>query len=290
MQPFLKGWSGEMHARIGNWTGDGGYFLFTSDAGGRWDIWALPERTGIFHRQPIEPIRLSAGPFLMEFRFQVATGRKSMLWVRCAAGRWFASTRLRSNGCLFSRTSPLLMLHSRGMASGSYTSPTQITLSGDAVPTLIHGEGRAIYAVSMQGGRPRMLAEAAVGSKWSPDGKELMFGGLKSGFLDYELRKLDLQTGEPLEFCFIAYSFSLIKSPHEPYFPSRNQRYVLDSTRLRFLFSFNGFSFSLISAPGDKPCSGADIGELDPMPEAWSWPRSSDRRTLRGRHAAWPRI
>lgn len=40
-----------------------------------------------------------------------------------------------------------------------------------------------------------MLAEAAVDPQWSPDGKELMFGALKRGFLDYELRKLDLQTG-----------------------------------------------------------------------------------------------
>ncbi|MGA7925135.1 MAG: hypothetical protein WCA20_03950 [Candidatus Sulfotelmatobacter sp.] len=67
----------------------------------------------------------------------------------------------------------------------------------------------------------------------------------------------DFHAWETLELCFIAYSFSLIKSPREPHFPSRDQRYVLDSTRLPFLFSFNDCSFSLISAPGDKPCSGA---------------------------------
>jgi hypothetical protein len=49
------------------------------------------------------------------------------------------------------------------------------------------------------------------------------------------------------------------------------------------MFNFNDVSFSLISAPGDKPFFGADIGALDRMPAAWSWLRSSDQRTLRRR-------
>ncbi len=44
----------------------------------------------------------------------------------------------------------------------------------------------------------------------------------------------DFHAWEPLEFCFIEYSFSVIKSAREPHFPSRSQRYVLDSTRLPF--------------------------------------------------------
>jgi hypothetical protein len=54
--------------------------------------------------------------------------------------------------------------------------------------------------------------------------------------------------------------------------------------------SFNEFTFSLIRAQGDKPCFGAEIGEVDRLPEACSWIRSSDRRTLRRRLAAWPLI
>ena len=44
----------------------------------------------------------------------------------------------------------------------------------------------------------------------------------------------DFDAWESLEFCFIEYSFSVIKSPREPHFPNRSQRYVLDSTRLPF--------------------------------------------------------
>jgi hypothetical protein len=45
----------------------------------------------------------------------------------------------------------------------------------------------------------------------------------------------DFHAREPLEFCFIAYIFAAIESPREPHFPNRNQRYVLDFTRLPFL-------------------------------------------------------
>src|SRR5580692_8816923 len=41
----------------------------------------------------------------------------------------------------------------------------------------------------------------------------------------------DFHAWEPLKFCFIGYTFAVIKTPREPHFPSRNQRYVLDSTR-----------------------------------------------------------
>jgi hypothetical protein len=44
----------------------------------------------------------------------------------------------------------------------------------------------------------------------------------------------DFHAWEPLKSCFIEYAFAVIKTPREPHFPSRNQRYVLDSTRLPF--------------------------------------------------------
>jgi hypothetical protein len=44
----------------------------------------------------------------------------------------------------------------------------------------------------------------------------------------------DFHAWEPLKFCFIEYTFAVIKTPREPHFPSRNQHYVLDSTRLPF--------------------------------------------------------
>ena len=40
-----------------------------------------------------------------------------------------------------------------------------------------------------------MLAERAFSAAWSPDGKELMFAGHKNGSMDYEVRRLDIQTG-----------------------------------------------------------------------------------------------
>jgi hypothetical protein len=44
----------------------------------------------------------------------------------------------------------------------------------------------------------------------------------------------DFHAWELLKFCFIGYTFAVIKTPREPHFPSRNQRYVPDSTRLPF--------------------------------------------------------
>jgi hypothetical protein len=73
------------------------------------------------------------------------------------------------------------------------------------------------------------------------DSREVTIGGITehrcrvSLLIGLGLRILkDFHAWEPLKFCFIEYTFAVIKTPREPHFPSRNQRYALDSTQLPF--------------------------------------------------------
>jgi hypothetical protein len=47
---ILEGWRGAMNLCNGNWTPDGGYFLFQAIRNGRSDIWAIREKKYPFHR------------------------------------------------------------------------------------------------------------------------------------------------------------------------------------------------------------------------------------------------
>ena len=69
---------------------------------------------------------------------------------------------------------------------------------------------------------------------WSPHSFKSFTAALKVCTPVPGLILKDFHAREPLEFCFIEYSFSVIRSPREPHFPNRSQRYVLDSTRLPF--------------------------------------------------------
>ena len=61
----LKGVSTTIGEYAGVWTRDGKYFLFQAEHGGRWDLWALPESTGLLHRSAA-PVQLTNGPLSYE--------------------------------------------------------------------------------------------------------------------------------------------------------------------------------------------------------------------------------
>ncbi len=60
---LLDNWNPGNDQLNGNWTPDGKFFLFhTVNNWGRADIWAIPEKTDLFHKLNRRPVRLTAGP------------------------------------------------------------------------------------------------------------------------------------------------------------------------------------------------------------------------------------
>jgi hypothetical protein len=74
---LLPGWKGIYCC--GNWTPDGGYYVFQSTSNSRTDIWAFRERTGLFRKGNGQPVQLTAGP--LEFRSPVSSVDGKKLFV-----------------------------------------------------------------------------------------------------------------------------------------------------------------------------------------------------------------
>jgi serine/threonine protein kinase/Tol biopolymer transport system component len=224
---LLKGWIGATQAGGGSWTGDSSYFLFTSAVGGRGDIWALPEKAGLFHREAAEPIRLTAGPVSYAAPALSRDGTKIYAVGRMRRGemvRFDAPTQqfvpllsgIPAIDIAFSRDGQWIVYSSypdhalwRCRADGSdrlqltyppLTAVARISISPDGSQVsftgVIAGKGGSAYAVSMQGSQPRMIAQGGDSPAWSTDGNELMFDVQENGFLDYEPRILDLKSGK----------------------------------------------------------------------------------------------
>jgi Tol biopolymer transport system component len=61
--PLLEGWHTDDDVASGNWTPDGKFFVFqTIHNWGRADLWAIREKSDLFHKKNLEPVQLTAGP------------------------------------------------------------------------------------------------------------------------------------------------------------------------------------------------------------------------------------
>ena len=58
----LPGWRSSNSKVMGNWTPDGKYFLFVTNTGNRFDLWAVLEKGDWLHKVDPTPIQLTSGP------------------------------------------------------------------------------------------------------------------------------------------------------------------------------------------------------------------------------------
>jgi len=61
-RPLLAGWNSPAAECCGNWTGDGRYYVFQSTRQGATNIWARPEKVGLFRGSGQETVQLTFGP------------------------------------------------------------------------------------------------------------------------------------------------------------------------------------------------------------------------------------
>jgi eukaryotic-like serine/threonine-protein kinase len=224
------------HVSCGVWTPDGKYLLYTAQSGNSNDIWALPLRTGLFHR-PGQPIRLTNGPLLYEnvgpsrdgkHLFAVGTRQRGELVRYDMQSRQFVPFL---SG--ISAVEPTFSRDGRWVAYASYpdgslwrsrsdgSEEKQLTYDPMVLPQpRISPDGTRVaftvnqkdtyrpqsFVVDTNGAfPPRAIATgnaswSAAGS-WSPDGNLLLVesgvqGKLRSDKNSSELRIADLRTGE----------------------------------------------------------------------------------------------
>ena len=82
--PLLPGWNNPSQECCGSWTPDGKYFIFQSTHNGKTQIWAIPEKGGLFRKARWEPTELTTGPTEL-FLARSQRGRKETFCNRFSA-------------------------------------------------------------------------------------------------------------------------------------------------------------------------------------------------------------
>jgi Tol biopolymer transport system component len=197
---------------MGNWTGDGRYFLFQIDGGPGRGLWALPETQGNRYDPDRRGVQLTNGPISFDSPVAAQDGKKLFAVGRFQRGelmRMDAKSRrfvpwlngLSAEGLTFSADGESVAYTLfpeqtlwRSRADGSQR--VQLSFSGlHAMLPRWSPDGQRIafmgrppgdrghwniYVVPVAGGSPEALLASDTdyaGPSWSPDGKSLAFAG-----------------------------------------------------------------------------------------------------------------
>ncbi|MGC1620449.1 MAG: winged helix-turn-helix domain-containing protein [Candidatus Acidiferrum sp.] len=210
---LLPGWGSPPNECCGQWTPDGRYYVFESDAGGgAHDIFALRESRvrGFFSKSSNSPIRLTFGPLKFEApavsldekklfvfgwhqrgelvrydggakQFVPFLGGLSATDVAFSQdGKWFAYVSIPSYNLWRSRVdgSDRVQLTP---SDGSISALPRWSPDGKQIAFMARVGGKAwtIFLIAADGGSPRPLLPAGIAGSdatWSADGTQLAFG------------------------------------------------------------------------------------------------------------------
>jgi len=227
---MLPGWGSATRAWAGQWTRDGRYFFFTGLQGGKRNIWALRDKSDIFHRDGTHPVQLTDG--ILDFHlptpssdgktiYAVGTQSHGQLMRYNASsrqyepylegisadqldfsrdGKWVAYVAYPEGTLIRSRMdgservqltfAPMRVYNLRWSPDGS-----QIAFEGTANLAMVH----QVYLVSANGGSPRLAVPGSNTEQgapdWAADGQTLLFAGSDVAGLAWALHALTLKTG-----------------------------------------------------------------------------------------------
>jgi serine/threonine protein kinase/Tol biopolymer transport system component len=227
LHPLLSGWNTPPAECCGNWTPDGRYFVFQSARAGRTQIYALPEKGGLFRKAGSEPVLLTAGPLNYYSPVPSPDGKKIYVVGSQPRGeleRYDSKTGqlapflpgLSAEGLDFSRNGEWLAYVTfperslwRSKLDGSQRSqltfpPMQALLprwspegKRIAFAGTVPGKHYNIYVVSAEGGSPQQVTSGEgdqVDVGWSADASRLTFGSNAPDLPEFFIDLLDLKT------------------------------------------------------------------------------------------------
>ncbi len=200
------------------WTEDGDYLMFRAKSEGRWDLWAVSDKSN-FLTKATAPVRLTNGP-LSYSAFAGSPDGKRIFAVGYLERGELLHYDLTTHQFLpflggISAVDPTFSSDGKWVAYVSYpdralwrsradgSERLQLTyppvaigfarISPDGSQVAYNDDNADVYVVSMSGGTPRKVVAGGVAPDWSPDGKQVAVSGFAGGV--YFSRLVDVATG-----------------------------------------------------------------------------------------------
>jgi len=167
---LLEHWRPGDDVSNGNWTPDGKIFVFQSVRNwGRTDIWAIREKTDLFHKVSREPVQLTAGP-LSFYSPQPSLDGKSI---------YVIGEQPRSELVRYDIKSGQFSPYLEGISARNVS----FSRDGQWVSYVSYPEGN-LWRCRIDGSEKLQLTSAplwVVTARWSPDGQELAISASEPG-------------------------------------------------------------------------------------------------------------
>ena len=167
--PLLPGWSNPAQECCGDWTPDGKYFIFQSDRDGKTQIWAIPEKDGLFRKATRVPTQLTTGPLSYSRAVPSVDGK-----------RIFAiGSQPRGELARFNQKSQQFEPYLSGISADS----VDFSRDGQWVTYVSYPEG-SLWRSKADGSERLQLTFPPMQvllPRWSPDQKQIVFTGFLPG-------------------------------------------------------------------------------------------------------------
>jgi serine/threonine protein kinase/Tol biopolymer transport system component len=167
--PLLPGWNPSASVVCcGNWTPDGGYFVFEVHLKGNVNVWALREKAGLFQRAGRGPFQLTHGPTESRWPLPSPDGKRLFILGSPKASRLeFLRYDLKSG-----QLTPTL--------SGLSGSEVEFSKDGKWVTWFGRAGDNSLWRAAADGSQRLRLTTPPFWARhphWSPDGKQIAFNG-----------------------------------------------------------------------------------------------------------------
>ena len=165
---LLPNWREPSTDANGRWTADGKFFVFQADG----QIWALPDKTGLFGRVNGKPVRLTSSPIPLSSPLPSKDGKKLFV-----IGSTLHGTLSRYDRNL-GEFVPFF--------SGLSAETTTFSKDGKWIAYVTYPVG-SLWRSRIDGTDRLQLTDPPIhplNPRWSPDGKQIVFWGYRKGTVD----------------------------------------------------------------------------------------------------------